>query len=377
MESFKIRDAFQNETISYKSFKQEIDFKEVNGFIVIEAEFNGQLRNFIFDTGASVILDTDFAESIQTVKIGRLKTVDSNNKKRKVPYVKIKEIKIGEVLFQNTVGSVSNLNHINEGACSDISGIIGANLMNKCIWQIDYAQKKIILTNEIDSLNLSGKEQKIKFSAVGKGVPTVSLFANGLFCGEALFDTGFNGTFLVNSNCLIDTTGLVEKEVSSAGVFGFETILIKTRIIDSIQLTSAVTYKNQFVNFEENVKRALIGNSFLKDYKVTFDWKSNEILLEKYSNQAYETPIDFGFHPKFIHQKIVIGSIRKNSKAYEEGLRLNDQIISWNGIDYTTETYDKYCKHSQNCKDISIATLTVLRAEKKLIFNLEKSEVLE
>lgn len=184
--------------ISNHSFKEELDFQEVNGLLIIQAEFDGVVRDFIFDTGSSIILDKDFASSLNVQKSGKVKTRDSNNNKQHIQHVKLEKFIIGEVSFYDRVASVSDLEHLNTAVCLNVSGIIGANAMNKCIWQIDYQKQKITFTNHRDSLLLSGKEQQINFSAVGKGVPTVSLYSNGTYWGEAIFDTGSNGGLSLN-----------------------------------------------------------------------------------------------------------------------------------------------------------------------------------
>lgn len=280
--SFKVRDAFLVESMTSKSFKEELPFQEVSGMMVIEAKFQGVVKNFIFDTGATTILDKGFASTLEAQKIGKVKTVDSNNKKKRIPYVKLKKFKIGNVSFYDMVASVYDMTPLKNKSSIEISGIIGANAMNKCIWQIDYQNKKIIFTNQRDSLNLSEKARKINFSATGKGVPTIALYSNGAYWGEAIFDTGSNGGIEINDKYLPDASSYVEKEVVTFGTLSSKTQKQKL-VTTTLQLTEAFPLNNQLVTFEDNLRFGIIGNQFLKDYKVTIDWMYQEIFLEQKS----------------------------------------------------------------------------------------------
>lgn len=375
--SFKIRDAFLVESMTSQSFKQELPFQEVSGMIVIEAEFQGVVKNFIFDTGATTILDKDFAATLEIQKIGKVKTVDSNNKKKRIPYVKLKEFKIGDISFYDMVASVYDMTQLKTRACIDISGIIGANAMNKCIWQIDYQNKKIIFTNQRDRLNLPSKEQKINFSATGKGVPTIAFYSDGAYWGEAIFDTGSNGGIAINKKYLPDSSSYVEKEVVSFGVLSSQVQKRKLAITPSIQLNQELTLNSQLMTFEEDLRFGIIGNQFLKDYKVTIDWMYQEIFLEQYEPVITAPLKDFGLYPLFTNNTIVVGSIRSNSLAYKKGLRLNDRIIQINDITFENDTYNKYCQYMTERRNWNSISLVVLKDDKKLKFQFEKSEIME
>ena len=50
-------------------FKREILFRYEKGLIVVEASIDNEPYNFIFDTGASTIIDDDFAKKIKYKKL--------------------------------------------------------------------------------------------------------------------------------------------------------------------------------------------------------------------------------------------------------------------------------------------------------------------
>ncbi|GAB5555302.1 MAG: hypothetical protein Sapg2KO_48930 [Saprospiraceae bacterium] len=375
--SFKVQNAFEQETISEKGFKEELSFQEINGVLIIQVEFAGILRDFIFDTGATTKLDDDFAASLRVEKLGKVKTLDSNNNKEYIPYVKLDEFKIGAVYFYDVVASVSDIESLNKAACTDVVGIIGANAMNKGIWQIDYQNKKIIFTDERGRLNIPEKLRPIQFTAVGKGTPTIPLYFNNIYRGEAIFDTGSNGQLSMDEKYLPDAADFIQAEVYSFGVFSEKQNNLKVASIPSIGLDRGFVLEDQLVSFRRNQSMGIIGNKFLRNYLVTIDWNFNQILLEPYQDNTTTKNQDFGFYPRFINEKVVVGSIRMNSPAYKQGLRLNDRIITINNLNFQESTYDQYCEYLAIRANWDHVVLVVEKEGVQIKFDLERSHILE
>ena len=142
--AFKIRDAMLEEKIMQFGFKREIPFRYEKGLIVVEASIDNEPYNFIFDTGASTIIDDDFAKKVKYKKIGIQRNKDTNGKNKNLKVIKINKVSIGGINFSDIVTSISDLDKLKNITCIDFVGILGANVMNKSVWQIDY-QKKIII----------------------------------------------------------------------------------------------------------------------------------------------------------------------------------------------------------------------------------------
>ena len=145
MRTFKLIDAYDAESISSQPFYEEMDFELIKGFIIIEAAIEGKKGKFIFDTGGGNQLDDDFAKGLTIQKIGKIKNVDSNGHKKYIPYGTVKSLTIGKTKFYDSVISISDVEALNKVACLNVVGIIGVNAMNKCVWQINYQIKIIII----------------------------------------------------------------------------------------------------------------------------------------------------------------------------------------------------------------------------------------
>ncbi|MGB1217005.1 MAG: aspartyl protease family protein [Saprospiraceae bacterium] len=342
--------------------------------MIIQLKIGSTIRDFVFDTGASVIFDDDFVSTLDVQDLGKIKTVDSNNKKKYKQYVKMEKINIKNVSFYDIVVGVSDLDALNTATCLNISGIIGANIMNKCIWQIDYENQKIVFTNNRDSLSLSGKEQVINFSSIGKGVPTIPLYADGSYWGEVIIDTGSNKGISINENYLLDSIKFVENHGYSLGLSSTRKSIKKTAIIPSIELNRVFSLKDQAISFDKKRTFGLIGNGFLRNYKMTIDWMNQQIILTENEKILGTFQKDFGFSLLFTDNDIRIGGIRIGSEAYKKGLRLNDVVIGINNIIFNKNIQEKYCEYLESRDNWKEAVVTLRKGNKEVEALIQESD---
>ncbi len=375
--TFNLRDAYLAETISPTAFYEVLPFQEVNGLIIISAKINEVEKQFIFDTGAATILDDNFAEELETDGIGKIKTFDSNGAKRKVDYVTLEKIQLNTITLSNVVASISDFDEMSISNCIDISGIIGANVMNKCIWQIDYKKQKIIVTNSHEKLKIPEKATKINFSAVGKGVPNVSLFIGGVYCGDAIFDTGSNGRIEVNKRYLDPKVDFIEFPVFVHGIHSAAIINQKIARIPTMSLNKSFFIENEPIIFEGNRPFALIGNRFLNNFKVTFDWMDHVIFMEEYDSVSPPKFMSFGFTPRLESNRVVVSSIIPNSSIHLTGLQVGDEIIEINGIEFEKNTQENFCNFLEKRKEWEELTVLIKRDNETLTLNAKKVNLIE
>lgn len=376
--SLKVQKAFDAESMSSKPFKQELPFQYINGVIVIDAEIEGHIRSFILDTGATTRITKDFAAILNTEYLGKIKTFDSNNEKTYAPYIKLKKINIGGVMLYDMVASVSDLTHLNTALCLNVSGIIGANAMNKCVWQIDYQEMKITFTNQRDSLTFSGKEEKINFSAMGKGTPTISLYSNGVYWGDAIFDTGSNGSISLDEKYLAPSISFAEMQIYSFGISSTKIKRLKMTTLSALNFEKSTSIKNQIVAFEKDRPFGIIGNRFLQNYKVTIDWRYQEIFLAKYNSSKPNSYQSFGCSPRFINDNTVrVGTITTSSEAYKKGVRLENRVLSINGIEFSENVHENYCRYLNERSDWKRVELLIQNEAGDLMVELERFDMIE
>lgn len=370
------------ETISPNSFKQEIPFRYEQGFILIDVLIGSKVYNFIFDTGASTFLDDDIVKYINYEKIGIQKHKGTSGKKKTLKVVKLDSLRIGDIRFSSIVAGITDLDPLKRKSCLDFDGIIGANVMNKAVWQIDYSRKIITLTDSKDSLLQSSDAKRFDFSATGKGTPMLGLSINGQYIGKGKFDTGSSGGIDLPEKDIVAigaTNAFIVKHGLSSGLFADRLESSKTTLVSNFKIGSNFEMENTLVTFNKILPYAIIGNKFLRNYVVTIDWRYQEITLSSFKPAKEMERLTFGFTPNFKNGIIVIGTIYENSSAYLEGLKVNDQIVQINALDFRNTTHEDYCKLLKNdsLKNSLELKITVKRDDQEIKRTLVKKDLIK
>jgi len=368
-----------------KEFKVEIPFEYRIGLIAIKVEIDGVEYDFMIDTGAPNVLSTELAQKLQLIPEASLKTSDSQGEHSKLEYVLVDQINIGGISFQNTGAAVANLKASNVISCIKIDGLIGANLMRKAIWEIDYENQKITITNSLSSLDVPDVTKKIPFSQKISGTPQIEIDLSGQKENYVTVDLGSNGDFdmslssykkLLKNNTLTSTTfGYGSK---SSGLYGLsKPDTIKYAIVPEMSFGD-IELNNKIVSFHED-KSLLAGTNFFKNYRLIFDWFNEELIMietKEYENTKFN---NFGFSPNYHDNEIFIGFLFNQSSAKKAGLKLGDQIIEINGKDYSKVTLDGWCEITEekfSLEDIDSISIKVSRDGEILTFTLTRSMIL-
>lgn len=279
--AFKIRDALLNEKIVQYNFKTQIPFEFEKGIMLLKLKIANETYNFVFDTGANTVIDDDLAKKINFKKIGIQRSIDSGKQKRKLKIIELDTIQIKNIQLTHIVAAVSDLEHLKAICNCDIDGILGANVMNKAIWDIDFEKQVIMLTDVKDTLK-NDSQTPINFYSVGKGTPQIRFSSNHQYWGELDLDTGSNGgiDFPMSYLKYIDSTHELKTTYSeSQGLFGRVRDSVVTTILKEVRLGDKFEVKNVPISFHSKLSKPLIGTKFLKDYHLKIDWKYQEIVL--------------------------------------------------------------------------------------------------
>ncbi|UTW65251.1 aspartyl protease family protein [bacterium SCSIO 12643] len=375
LSAFKIQKAKQNEHMGKSQYYQELPFKIVNGLIVIPVNISGTEKNFIFDTGAHTILDQNLLSQISYQKLGKTKTFDSNGQRRFLQTIQIDQLHIGQIPFYDVVATTTDLQLLSKLSCIDISGIIGINIMNKGIWQIDYSKSAIIFTDQPNLLPSSSEADTIPFQSDIQGYPTLSIHMDSSFIDQGLLDTGFNGSIVLSQQHQPDHIPFVTQFNYAYALHG-QTAAEQKIISYPIQL-NGITIDSNIINFSDQNTKVLIGNRFLRDYRTTLNWENHFIVLDKIKDDSVSLS-NYGFYPTSKQDKIVIGSIYDSSELFKKGVRLGDQILKFNGINLQQNGATKLCDVLEELKNKHVKiSLTVLHANQVLEFELSKLDHLQ
>ncbi len=350
----KLQKVLSSGSIVNPFFTVTVPFEYRQGLMVIKASVAGKEGDFILDTGASNVFSKELQQELALQPLDSEMVYGVHGAGQELEYASVGSIKIGDIDFVNTITAIHDLNAIPEIACINVDGIIGANLMRKAIWDIDFKNQKITITSTEDTLDIPVNHKAINFFVGYQGTPSISAKVNGITALNNRIDTGYTGALslsrvelqkLINKNRIsqyIKGTGS-----TSVGVYGSgKPEPFYHGIIDNLSYGDLELH-NTVVSFT-GLDQKLLGLKFLKNYRVILNWnirKAKFIPTTPYNNTEVST---YGFGPSFKENKLYVKSIIDGSSANENGLKIGDQILVINEVDFSTVTQNQWCTSLQN-----------------------------
>jgi len=182
-------------------FYYEIPFEYRNNEIVIKVSIGNQTYDYIFDTGGYNDI-TDEIQSKNNFPILTTQTVGSSNKlKAKVNLVKVDSLKIGKLVFKDVAALQMNFENSPTIKCTINGALIGASLIKNYIWQIDYPNKKIIITDQLHKLTNLDRAVKVPVTFNTRMMPYIVAKINNV-PQKFMFDMGSSSLFVLTDKAV-------------------------------------------------------------------------------------------------------------------------------------------------------------------------------
>lgn len=370
--------------VSQERFFETIPFDFESGLPLVKVEIQGETYQFLFDTGAPNVISKELAEQIEFKLISKNKINDSQGNSNIQKTILIESIKIGDIAFLNTGAIIIDYNKVFEMRCFEIDGILGANLMSKAAWSIDYEESEISFTEKVENFNVPDSAYHINFiPKVNQRTPTINVKVNEHTVNKITFDTGATGDLqlkgtayggdLKNHKSISSTGG------TSTGVYGRSGAETRSTfaVIDTLAMGD-LKMTGQIVEFEDKGSM-ILGNRFLKNYKVILDWKKNDIFLLEREKYDFSTFKGFGFYPRFKDNKLVVSAVFENSMASDLGIKIDDQLAVVNGVVYDPTSDKMGCQLllEKPFRELDTMHVTIIREEEVFDFMIPRQVLLD
>jgi len=381
--SSKINKTLKQGNIVQEDFKTTIPFEYRKGLIILKVTIGNETYDFILDTGASSVLSKELAEKLNVKSLGSENVTDIHKTSQLLNYTKIGDIEIGGINFQNTIAAISDFNS-GELACLNADGLIGSNLMRFAVWDFDFKNQLITITDNEQKLNIPSDAIESKmFIGTASSEPSIISYINGDKTLNNLIDLGNNST-----PHLAHTTFLKQKEsnkiikdikgsgYSGIGMYGKgEKKNEYSAKIDEIKIGDHII-KNKIMRVKDG--KTNLGLLFFKNYRLILNWKAKKVKMVQESTSNNTELNNFGFKPNFNGNKVVVDFIY-NDTAASKVLQFGDQVLQINNIDFTKITDNNKCDFFDNGiipKETDEITIKVLRNGEELEFQLKKTLLL-
>lgn len=317
-----------------KDFYYEIPFEYRNNEIVIKVTVGNQTYDYIFDTGGYNNI-TDAMQGKNNFPVLTTQTVGSSNQiKTKINIVKVDTLKIGEMVFTDIAALQMNYDNSPIIKCTIDGGLIGASIIKNYAWQIDYPNKKIIVTDQFKKLPNLQNAIKLPVTFNSRLMPYLTVKINGKK-EKMMFDLGSSTLFSMTDKTAMkyaNPEDIVQIEGGGTeGGNGKIDEIVSVFKAGTIEIGS-IKYTNKEVLFAKSSNESLIGNAIIKDYIVTMDFKEDAIYFMPVNtiteNDGWRT---FGFTMEYKDGKVRVATIFKGLQADKEGLAVGDEIMFIDG----------------------------------------------
>jgi len=390
---YKLEEKITGCKIESKDFMVTIPFEYVNNWIVVKVKVAGSEKEFpfIFDTGAQTVLLDSLLNEIGSENYQSFSFSDKSDSLEHAfnnELISLNQLNIGGLDFKD-IGAISAKNSKWEMLnCVSAYGIIGYNILQTFYTQIDYRNKQIILTDNIEELLNYSQIQWIDYTpSINQETPIIKAKINDSIEIDLFFDTGYSGGINLTSSKLYDIF-VNEQSENTLKYFSKQSIRIRgenDEIKESIVLNTSnftignINTKNINIgisNLPEREFDGFIGNKFLENFLITLDYKNKRIGFIQQQNM---TPDNNTFGVSYVasKNKITVSLVFEKSKAYNLGIRPGDELYSINGVKVSDLNDNDFCEiyrgeyKFQDPQD-SILTLEIIKDKKVIEYVLRK-----
>ncbi len=133
----KWTDTIQYGSVTKLSNIEVVSIEIRNKLIIVPIRIKEKEYRFLFDTGAPFSISEKLQENTNFKTVSEGNIVDSDYNRKKVKWVQVNSINVGNVSFKNQTAFVGDFEANPILNCLEIDGIIGSILIRQYNWTID------------------------------------------------------------------------------------------------------------------------------------------------------------------------------------------------------------------------------------------------
>jgi len=320
------------------NYYEEIPYQDINGKIIVKVSINKIDYNFLFDTGAPMVLSEKILPAVNASNLQNAKINDVNGKNTSAQTVLLNNIVFGKMTFDGIPAVIGVPDFFK---CWNVDGIIGSNLLRNSIIQINSQKKIITITDQTDKLQLSHKAGVSLLLDTIQSYPVFNVELSNKTTMLVNFDTGDNGLLTVSESAMEKLKkAKVYESISKGyganqiGLFGLEKdnekYLLKFPVLNidqvSLKNTVSVTSKGSGIR---------MGAKMLNYGIVTVDFINRKFYYEGNGKDTDLAEKQWPFQPVFNNNKMLVGLIWEKAV---DSVVLGEQIVEIDGT--SVETVD-------------------------------------
>ncbi len=270
-----------------------------DNFIHIKGKINGSEDfDFIFDTGAgSIVLTENGIKKIVNLKFdGITQNIGSGGSKTRQTG-SLNNLEIGGLIWFNLP-----IISINYNGLLRTDGIIGDNVFEDKIVEIDYDQKIIVVHSSLPTMTSEYSKNEMRYRTGQPFIELTLINGNKKFSSWFLFDTGskfglsINSSFAAKNNLYgtMESIGTRRGKGSDGVTIKSKTVLLPRLLVGNLEV-SEIPIDIETVSSNGGLKYGIIGNDILKRFNTIIDYQNGKVYLRtnKLINEPYDKPFNF------------------------------------------------------------------------------------
>jgi predicted aspartyl protease len=276
----------------------EVPFAFDRTSVIIQVKLNGQgAYNFVLDTGSDVsTIDLATAKELGLkLKSTGEQATGGGSEKQQIFLTQIPQVEIGNLASKNIYAVAVDLSKSSQVLGKPLHGVLGYGVLKNRVVQFDYPKRVIRFYSSSPypkaDRNFNNERRAALPFQLGNSSPIIDdVYVNGKKI-KAVIDTGGGGTYFALTPEAITSLGL-EREMSQAepdnrgtgvnGAISSRKGKIKSLRVGTISVDSpTVIFYPKGAGKDNRKFGGAIGNMFLQDYVVTFDYSNKTVVFEK------------------------------------------------------------------------------------------------
>jgi len=337
--------------IQTRNFSKIILLESKAGLLFVSIIINKKSYRLLLDTAAFTLFSPQLLEELQCKDTQEtVLTLDAFGAQREMKVYSLNYLEIGGLEFNDFHLICDDFSQKFPLSCLEFDGILGYNLFQNLIIELNYDKKELTLSDKLPSTQDFSTS---KLLYINNSIPAFTLqIENKTF--ELGIDTGKNDGLMLGDKKFLNycvqkklqrqrTIGIFSSSFSGVNQHSF----IDTYLLKNIKIINKIDISSFPISYEENAQN-IAGNSFLKYFHIIIDFTKRRVYFKNIEIEIKEEFLkSFGFLTFWNEEKrLYISAIIEGSPAYNSKLKIGDKILSINHLDTLSFSQKDYCEFS-------------------------------
>lgn len=324
--------------VASTDFYVEWPFEERDGLLVVSLAVAGAEHDFVFDTGAMVMLRPALVSRLETVEHQSMDMADFLGRGEPIEIHRAPRLQLGGIEVRHAVVAAHDFSATTAARClfEPYSGIVGPNLFRGAAYQLDYEAGVLRITDQPERLPGLDGAVVVEAELMAQGTPALPTYLGDRYIGTHKVDTGYSGHLASGREALplkrLDGRRRSDA-VQAASLFGTASGTVRGHHGVAPELAFGSPTGARLADVPLDIvpgSSNVLGNQLLRRFRVTV--RGDEVLLEPTGAPPPPTPEGLGLSFTRTDEGLVVQAVVRRGRGRAAGLRAGDLLLEVDGV---------------------------------------------